>query len=213
MPHNAPSDEAELALVEALRRCDERSFAALVSLHHAAMVRLARAYVRTDSVAEEVAQDAWLALFQGVDRFEGRSALRTWLGRVVANLARTRATREARCVPLSSFEGVDGPTVDPSAFHPPGTFLEGHWATPPARWDESPDGPLHAEQTLRVVRDAIAALPDQQAAVMTLRDIDGWTADEVCSALGLSEGNQRVLLHRARARVRAAIAASLGRRD
>ena len=198
----------ELQLLEALRSGDERAFAALVDQQGAAMLRVARLYVRDRAVAEEVVQEAWVALLRGIDRFEGRSSLRTWLFRIVANLAKTRAVREARTVPFSALAGEEaedeGPSVPPDRFRGPGDRWAGHWATPPEEWGR-PEQELLSAETRDVIDRAVAALPDGQRRVITLRDVEGWSSEEVCNVLELSETNQRVLLHRARTKVRHAL--------
>jgi RNA polymerase sigma-70 factor (ECF subfamily) len=193
-------DEREL--LAALRESDERVFAAFVDRHGAAMLRVARLYVRDRSAAEEVVQEAWLGVLRGIERFEGRSSLRTWLLRIVANIARTRGVREARSMPFSALE--EGPSVSADRFHGPGDRWAGHWATPPGDWGR-PEQELLSAETRARVRAAIDELPDAQRRVISLRDVEGWSADEVCNVLGLSETNQRVLLHRARTKVRAAL--------
>jgi RNA polymerase sigma-70 factor, ECF subfamily len=206
MPTAGAPDER--ALIDRLRDGDERAFLALVERHHALMVRVARGYVRSDAVAEEVAQDAWVGFLSGIGRFEARSSLKTWLFRILVNRALTRATREARTVPFSSLagEGDYEPAVSPDRFldasHP---RWPGHWAARPQRWDELPEECLLGRETLREAREAIDALPPRQRQVILLRDVDGWTPEEVCAALDISGGNQRVLLHRARSRVRSAL--------
>jgi RNA polymerase sigma-70 factor (ECF subfamily) len=171
------------------------------------MVRLAAQFVSSQAVAEEVAQDAWLALVQGLERFEGRSTIRTWLLRVVANRARTRAKRDSRVRPFSSFgtEDDDGPTVDPERFLPADHRVAGHWASPVRPWGRAADEIAADAATRAAIEGAIARLPESQRAVITLRDLSGYESSEVCNILGLSEVNQRVLLHRARAAVRKAL--------
>jgi RNA polymerase sigma-70 factor, ECF subfamily len=206
MPTASVPDEG--ALIDRLRQGDERAFLALVDRHHALMVRVARGYVRSDAVAEEVAQDAWVGFLSGIGRFEARSSLKTWLFRILVNRALTRATREARTVPFSSLVGEDDdePAVTPDRFldasHP---RWPGHWAAAPQRWDELPEDCLLGRETLQEAREAIDALPPRQRQVIVLRDVDGWTPEEVCAALDISDGNQRILLHRARSKVRAAL--------
>jgi len=189
--------------LEALRRGDERAFTAFVDAHGAGMLRVARLYVRDRAVAEEVVQEAWLGVLRGIERFEGRSALRTWLYRIVANVARTRAVREARSVPLSSL-AVDDPAVPPERFHGAGDLWAGHWSSPPTDWGR-PEQELLSAETRGQIAAAIEGLPASQRRVIALRDVEGWSADEVCSVLELSEANQRVLLHRARSAVRRAL--------
>jgi RNA polymerase sigma-70 factor (ECF subfamily) len=201
----APSLD-ELQLLESLRRGDERAFAAFVEEHGATMLRLARLYVRERAVAEEVVQEAWLGVLRGIDRFEGRSALRTWLFRIVTNLARTRAVREARSVPFSALTGDEdeGPSVPSERFRGSEDRWAGHWASPPEQWGR-PEHELLSSETREVIARAIETLPATQREVITLRDVEGWTSAEVCNALELSETNQRVLLHRARTKVRHAL--------
>ena len=197
--------------LEALRAGDEAAFLALVRRHHAAMVRVAQIYVGNRAIAEEVAQEAWVGALKGLERFEGRSSLKTWLFRIVTNLAKTRAVREGRTIPFSALrspENVPEPALDPERFRPPDDpRWPGHWASKPQEW---PEEQLLAGETLRVVGVAIEALPPAQRAVITLRDVEGWSAEEVCNALELSETNQRVLLHRARSKVRHALEGHLG---
>jgi RNA polymerase sigma-70 factor, ECF subfamily len=184
----------ETRLVEALRNRDEQAFAQLIRMYQAALVRVAQMYVSSRSVAEDVVQESWVAVLNGIDRFEGRSSLKTWIFRIVANRAKTRGQREARSRPFSSLEAE--PAVDPDR------FVGGEWATPPASW---PEERLLGNESLRVIGDAIEGLPPSQRAVITLRDVQGWSAEEVRNALELSETNERVLLHRARSKVRAAL--------
>jgi RNA polymerase sigma-70 factor, ECF subfamily len=198
-------DDRELCA--ALRRRDEAAFAALVEQYHVPLKRLARVYVRTDAVAEEVVQETWLGVIRGIDRFEGRSSVKTWIYQILTNIAKSRGVREGRSVPLSSLElAGDDPAVDPSRFlDQQHERWPGHWAAPPVRWDELPEDSLTGRETLELVRSAIATLPPVQRQVIVLRDIEGWEADEVCELLDLSEANQRVLLHRARSKVRQAL--------
>jgi RNA polymerase sigma-70 factor (ECF subfamily) len=194
-------------LVEALRAGDEQAFAILVRRHHPAMVRVALMYVRTRAVAEEVVQDTWVGVLRGIDRFEGRSSLKTWIFHILVNTARSRATREARTIPFSSYVDPSSTagesSVDPSRFLPPDhPQWPGHWASPPTDWRDLPEAQLLSSETLSLVRQAVEQLPASQREVITLRDLGGWDSKEVCAALGISEGNQRVLLHRARSKVR-----------
>ena len=197
-----PSGDAEL--VERLRAGDEDAFMDLVEQLGPTMLRIARMHVRDRATAEEVVQETWLAVLEGISRFEGRSALRSWIFRILANRARTRAQREARTQPFSSLEEEgDGPTVDPSRFLPDDhPQWPGHWSAPPSPWA---DARLMAGETLALAQRAIDALPPRQKQVILLRDVEGCSPEEVCEALGLSDGNQRVLLHRARAAVRATL--------
>ncbi|HEY6911973.1 MAG TPA: RNA polymerase sigma factor [Myxococcales bacterium] len=198
----------ELSLVSALREGDESAFLEIVGRYHASMLRVAQVFVQTPALAEEVVQETWLAVLEGISRFEGRSALRSWIFRILANRARTRAQREARTQPFSSLEEEDdGPTVDPARFLPDDhPRWPGHWSAPPSPWA---DARLMATETLALAQRAIDALPAKQKQVILLRDVEGCSPEEVCEALGLSDGNQRVLLHRARAAVRAALESHL----
>jgi RNA polymerase sigma-70 factor, ECF subfamily len=202
-----PPLEDDAAIVAALRRRDPAAFAALIDRYHATMVRVAGLYARDRQVAEEVAQETWLAVLEGIDRFEGRSSLRTWLFRILTNRAKTRATREGRSLPFSAVVSAgadDQPTVDPDRFQDLGDPRgPGQWAAPPASWETIPEERLVAQETLDRIAAAIEALPATQREVIRLRDVEGWSAQEVVDALDITDGNQRVLLHRARARVRA----------
>ena len=204
--------DADADVVAALRAGDEAAFVALVRGMHALLHRTAMTYVPSRAVADEVVQETWLAVVEGLDRFEGRSSLRTWIFRIAANIARSRGGREGRCRPFSSLgAGADRPAVDPDRFLPVGhTAWPGRWAYPPAAW-ETPEDRLLARETRDVIRAAIDRLPASQRLVVTLRDVEGWDAAEACAALEISAANQRVLLHRARARVRDALEAHLGR--
>lgn len=194
----APQDAA---FVAALRAGDERAFARLIDTYGAGMRRFAISIVRNPAVADDVVQEAWLGVLRGLDRFEGRASLKTWIFRIVANTAKTRAEREARSAPFSSLPSAaadTGPTVDPTRFRNPD--FPGGWTKFPEPWDH-----LDAQETRHFIAEAIQELPPAQRSVISLRDIEGWSAEEVCNVLELSESNQRVLLHRARAKVRAAI--------
>jgi RNA polymerase sigma-70 factor, ECF subfamily len=203
----AAADDARI--VEALRAGDERTFVMLVQRHGPTMIRVASLYVRNRSVAEEVVQEAWLGVLKGIDRFEGRSSFKTWLFRILTNTAATRAAREGRSVPFSALAGdelgEEEALVDPDRFLPAGDRWENHWASSPLRFDSLPEGRLLSSETVGVARAAIEELPDVQRAVITMRDVAGFSSEEVCGELGLSEGNQRVLLHRARTKVRTAL--------
>lgn len=195
----------ESDLLARLRAGDERAFKALVETHHGTMIAVARTYVRTRAVAEEVAQEAWLGVVKGLDRFEGRSSLRTWILRILVNTAMGRGGREARSVPFSSLGDQEEPAVEADRFRPPGAAFAGHWNGYPGDWSSLPEQALLGRETLDVAKREIEELPDSQRAVITMRDIAGCTADEVCNVLDISAANQRVLLHRARSRVRAAL--------
>jgi RNA polymerase sigma-70 factor (ECF subfamily) len=195
----------ETQLVAALQARDEAAFLELVRAYHPSLLRVAQIYVPSRAVAEEVIQDTWLGVLRGIDGFEGRSSVKTWIFRILTNVARTRATREGRHIPFSA---LDQPGRVPQAAVEADRFLApddpqwpGGWVTPPASW--SPDDRLVAKETRELLAAAIERLPPNQRAVISLRDVEGWGSDEVCNVLGLSESNQRVLLHRARSRVRA----------
>jgi RNA polymerase sigma-70 factor (ECF subfamily) len=191
-------DDADL--LARLRAGDEAAFMELVDRYGPLMLRIALSHVPSRAVAEEVVQEAWLGVLQGLDRFEGRSSLKTWILRIVANRARTRGERERRSVPLSALESPDEPAVDPARFRPESDpRYPGGWATPPQSW---PEEQLLAGETLEMIREAIATLPPRQQEVILLRDVAGWDPEDVSSALELTDGNQRVLLHRARSKVR-----------
>jgi RNA polymerase sigma-70 factor (ECF subfamily) len=197
------------ALLAGLRRGDEDAFRALVDEYGPFLLRLALMHVPSRAIAEEVVQDTWLAVLNGIDRFEGRSSLRTWLASILLNTARTRGRRERRVLPFSFLtrrreEGHDEPAVDADRFQSVRDSHPGAWARPPAEWG-SPEERLSTEEARRVLLEAIAELPVRQREVIALRDISGWSAEETRNALGLSETNQRVLLHRARSKVRAAL--------
>jgi RNA polymerase sigma-70 factor (ECF subfamily) len=187
----------EMQLVQALRAGDERVFEQLVRMYQGTLLRVAQMYVSSRAVAEEVVQETWLAVLNGIDRFEGRSSLKTWIFRILANRAKTRGQREGRTIPFSAL-GED----DPEPAVEPDRFDRGHWASFPADW---PEARLLGGETLHVIDGAIESLPATQRAVITLRDVQGWSAEEVRNALDLSETNQRVLLHRARSKVRGAL--------
>jgi RNA polymerase sigma-70 factor (ECF subfamily) len=198
--------DADAELLARLRAGEEAAFMELVDRYGPLMLRIALSHVRSRAVAEEVVQEAWLGVLQGLDRFEGRSSLKTWIMRIVANRARTRGEREQRSVPMSSLAGddADEPSVDPDRFLPPDhPMYPGGWSVPPHAWARLPEEKLLATETLDHVRGAIAQLPPRQQEVIVLRDVEGWEPEEVCQALDLTEGNQRVLLHRARSKVRA----------
>jgi RNA polymerase sigma-70 factor (ECF subfamily) len=198
-----PTTGSEQDLIRRLRAGDEEAFAELVRRYHRLMLRVARGYVRSDAVAEEVVGEAWLAVVRGIDRFEGRSSVKTWLLRIVANRAMTRGAREARSVPFSSLEGEDGePVVSPERFHGDGEPLAGMWATPPEAW---PEERLLSGEVRELVAEAIEELPALQRTVVSLRDVEGWSSDEVREALDITPVHQRVLLHRGRSKVRAAL--------
>jgi RNA polymerase sigma-70 factor, ECF subfamily len=209
LPEDHIASARDLEVVALLRKRDEAAFMELVEKLGPSMLRVARMYVSSKAVAEECVQDAWLGVLQGIDRFEGRSSLRTWIFRILVNIAKTRGQREGRSVPFATLAGDDAgdqPAWDPTMFRAADDpDWPGHWSTLPFDWRGMPAERLTANETLRVIGEAIAALPPMQAEVIRLRDVLGWTSEEVRNALDLSETNQRVLLHRARAKVRRAL--------
>ena len=202
----------EQRLIESLKAGDERAFAHLLDEYSSALFRVAMTHVGTRAVAEEVVQDTWLGVINGIDRFEGRSSLKTWIFRILTNIASTRGPRERRMVPVSALapDGEDDSGVDAERFFPSDhNRYPNHWAVGPTAW-EAPEEGLLAGETRDVILRAIAGLPEAQRAVVTLRDVEGWPPEEVCDALELSNGNQRVLLHRARTQIRAALESYFG---
>jgi RNA polymerase sigma-70 factor, ECF subfamily len=205
----ATTEEAEL--LTRLRAGDEQAFEGLVARHYGTMMAVARTYVKDRAVAEEVVQDAWLGVIGGLDRFEGRSSLKTWILSILVNQARTRGTREARSLPFAALAQQPGaPAVEPERFRGADDEDPGHWRAFPANWGTAPDVAVQDRETIRVVMGAIAELPPAQQTVIRMRDVEGYSSEEVCSTLDLSEVNQRVLLHRARSRVRSALEEHLG---
>jgi len=198
-------EPGERRLIEALRAGDESAFMTLTGEHGPMMLRVALMYVSTRAVAEEVVQEAWIGVLKGIGRFEGRSSLKTWIFRILTNTAKTRAQREGRSVPFSALASgeADGEAVDPDRFLGDGERFAGHWGAAPRRW--GPEERLVSAEAQEVIDAAIATLPPAQAAVITMRDVEGLEAEEVCNALDLTETNQRVLLHRARSKVRQAL--------
>jgi RNA polymerase sigma-70 factor (ECF subfamily) len=196
---------AEAALLERLRAGDESAFNGLVAGLYGTMCAVARTYVKDRAVAEEVVQETWLGVINGLDRFEGRSSLKTWILSILINQAKTRGTREARTIPFASLAPEDDtPAVDPERFRGPHEQYTGGWRAFPANW-KAADQLVQDRETIRVVMRAIAELPLTQQTVIRMRDVEGYSAEEVCATLGVSEANQRVLLHRARSRVRSAL--------
>jgi RNA polymerase sigma-70 factor (ECF subfamily) len=203
----ATKEVEDVALFAALRDGDENAFAQLVGRYHGPLKRLARSFGAGEAVAEEIVQETWLGALRGFDRFEQRSSLKTWLFGILKNQARARAARERRSVPFSALADAGeegGPVVAPERFQGEDGFWPGHWAAPPRPW-EDPHRRLASLEAREHLRRAIAALPERQRAVVALRDVEGLAATEVCELLELSEGNQRVLLHRGRAAVRDAL--------
>ncbi len=211
-PRGSPVTRSEdLGLVERLLARDEDAFTGLVRRYHGRLLRLAQIFVSDRALAEEVVQETWLAVLNGLPDFEGRSALKTWIFRILVNRAKTRGVREGRWIPLSPLTDPgdeEGPAVDPARFAP-----SGRWAEAPEEWvAETPEEILLREETRAALERAIAALPPSQRAVVTLRDVEDRSAEEVCNILELSETNQRVLLHRGRSRLRRALEQHLGRK-
>ena len=199
----------DLHLVALLRSGNEAAFVMLIERYHAAMLRLAIIYVTAQAVAEEVVQETWMGVLEGLNRFEGRSSLKTWMFRILINRAKTRAQREGRTIPFSSLPEVDAdlsePGVDPDRFLPSDHQRPGHWVSFPSNWNDLPEERLLSQEMRAHLEQAIAALPPGQREIIVLRDIEGWTSQETCHFLGISEVNQRVLLHRARSKVRGAL--------
>jgi RNA polymerase sigma-70 factor, ECF subfamily len=195
-------------VVAALRAGDERTFKELFERNYTTMKRVARAYADSDSVAEEIVQETWLAVVTGIDRFEGRSALGTWIFSILVNQAKSRSSRERRTMPFSALPGGadDEPSMDPDRFQTDDEAWPGHWATPPRPW-QKPERRLLSLEARDRLRDALAQLPDRQRMIVGLRDVEGLSPDEVCDLLGLSKENQRVLLHRGRSRLRSVLEA------
>jgi RNA polymerase sigma-70 factor (ECF subfamily) len=195
-------DRADGVVLERLLAGDEAAFSALVASHHGSLLRLALTFVSNHAAAEEVVQDTWLGVLKGLKSFEGRASLKTWIFRILVNRARTRGVRDGRTVNFSALEDADG-EADALTDR---FSAQGRWVQPPALWQEqNPEDLLLRGETVDCLQNAIASLPANQRAVVTLRDVDDIDAAEVCNVLGISETNQRVLLHRGRTRVRAAL--------
>jgi RNA polymerase sigma-70 factor (ECF subfamily) len=192
------SDDA--LLVQRLRDGDEAAFCDLVGKMHRGLVRLALAFVESSSAAEEVVQETWLAVVAQIDGFEGRSSLRTWIGTILSNRAKTRGARDKRSVPFSLLTKDDVDPVEPERF-----TARGFWSPPPARWDDAPESLVLRKEARETIERELRSLPDAQRTVVVLRDLEGWSSEEVCNVLEISETNQRVLLHRGRQRLRAAL--------
>ena len=199
----------ESALLDALRRGDEDAFARLVGQHHASLRRVARLYVTNAAIADEVVQDTWLGVIRGIWAFEGRSSLKTWIFRILVNRARTRAVRESRSAPFTdtlSTESAAEPSVIPEhSLSGDDSSALGHWVRPALDPGSSPERSLLTKELRERLRTVIDALPSNLRTVLWLRDVEGWSSEDVCNALAIQETNQRVLLHRARSRVRAAL--------
>jgi RNA polymerase sigma-70 factor (ECF subfamily) len=197
----------DTTLLAALRARDEDAFAWLVARYHGPLLRLAQQYVPSRAVAEDVVQDTFVAVIKGIDAFEGRSSLKTWIYRILLNIARTRGAREQRTVPFASVAASDpDDPIEADWFLTLAEDPGRHWRTSPQRWDGLPEERALAAETRAALEAAIDALPPSQREVVVLRDVLGYSSAEVCNALGITETNQRVLLHRARTRLRAALA-------
>ncbi len=189
-------------LIARLRGGDEEAFELLLDSWSGGMHRLAASYVTSTASADDVVQDTWLAVIQNIDRFEGRSSLKHWVYRILANTAKSRAARDSRTVPSGSMDPDDELSVDPARFRGADQLYPGHWLDLPAPWP-SPEGEALSAEVRRVVTTAVDRLPARQRAVITMRDVEGHTAGETCALLDITQANQRVLLHRARSAVRA----------
>ena len=205
---NVDDQASEERLLSALRAGDEAAFTELVRTQTPSLIMLARLNLSDLAAAEEVVQETWIGFLESLERFEGRASVRTWLYRILLNKARTRQSKDARTVPFSSVEeeGIPyEPSVDPGRLRGSDDQWPGHWVSAPPSWSDIPENRFLASETFSVVDEALRGLPPAQREVVTLRDIDGWSSTEVCNVLGLSETNQRVLLHRGRSRVREAL--------
>jgi RNA polymerase sigma-70 factor, ECF subfamily len=198
--------DAEDGLLQRLRDGNEEAFGILVDRYHGPMIRFARGFVRDHAVAEEVVQDAWLGVIRGLADFARRSSLKSWIFAIVANKAKTRAGKEARSIPFSALAAREVSSselaVDPSRFLGADAEWPGHWARPPESWGDRPEERLLSRETMEQFARILESLPAVQRVVITLRDVEGHDTKSVCNILGLTETNMRVLLHRARSRVR-----------
>ena len=195
----------EALLIKSLREGEEGAFAWLVQKYHNSLVRLASSYVQDTGLAEEVAQETWIAILKGIGRFEGRARLKTWMFTILTNRAKTRSQREGRSFSFTELDHLfeDEPTVPPERFHPPNSQRSpGHWIVHPTAWEDAPEKLILSKEFLGIALTAVSELPPGQRAVITLCDVEGFSSEEACNILGISETNQRVLLHRARAKVR-----------
>jgi RNA polymerase sigma-70 factor (ECF subfamily) len=203
--HGDPQRTRDLALVARIRQGDEAAFVELVKRHHTGFTRLALTWVQDRSVAEEVVQETWLFAIERLGEFEGRSSLKTWLCGILINKARNRRRQERHTVPGSSLDlelGAHRPAVAPDRFSPPGHRWDGHWQVPPSPWPETPERSVLTAEMRQLLETSIATLPENQRAVFVLHDVEGLSGQEVCNALGITDTHQRVLLHRARSRLR-----------
>jgi RNA polymerase sigma-70 factor (ECF subfamily) len=193
-------------LLARLRAGDSAAFAEIVRAWSPAMLRLARTFVASDATAQDVVQETWLAVVHGLSNFEGRASVRTWVFRILVNRGKTRGVREARTIPFASLgpEDLEGDSVEPSRFRGAGDQWPGHWSpgAAPTAWEPSPEDHAIAGEIRVRLAAALAELPERQRVVVSLRDVHGMDGDEVCDLLGLSQANQRVLLHRGRAKLR-----------
>lgn len=199
----------ELELLAALRRGDETAFSRVVTIHQGPLLRVARMYVGSQAVAEDVVQETWLGVLKGLDNFQGRCSLKTWIFQILINRARTRGEREGRMIPFSAMfdpkSDPGEPAIDPGQFNEGDPQWPGGWVTQPRNWGANPEQSLLSQELKACTQAAIESLPPSQREVITLRDVQGWTSEEVCNVLAVSETNQRVLLQRARSRVRQAL--------
>ena len=207
MAINREADERRL--IASLRDGDESAFTALVGRYNSAMIRVARGFVRDEATAEDVVQEAWLGVLNGLATFEGRGSLKSWIFAIVANRAKTRATREGRSTPFSSLVSLEtsgsDPAVDPDRFLDATAKWPGHWSQPPVAWGDDPEACLLRSETMAQLKRILDELPPAQRTVISLRDIAGQEAASICNALGITETNMRVLLHRARSKVRGSL--------
>jgi RNA polymerase sigma-70 factor (ECF subfamily) len=201
-------DLDDAALVSRLRDGDEAAFRHLVQRMNRGLLRVAQAFVESPAAAEEVVQETWLAVVAQIDGFEGRSSLRTWIGSILCNRAKTRGVRDKRSVPFSSLTKEDVDPVEPERF-----TARGFWSPPPSRWDDAPENLVLRKESREAIERELATLPEAQRTVVVLRDLEGWSSEEVCNVLAIAETNQRVLLHRGRQRLRAALERTYSRTD
>ena len=203
------AERKETQLLEALRQGDEAAFSSLIDRYHTRLLRVARSYVSSEAIAEEVVQETWLGVLEGIHQFEGRSSLKTWIFRILTNRAKTRGQREHRYVSFTDAapqgEDEDDRAMEPERFHTSGPRT-GHWAVPPTTWDEqTPERLLSSKEGMTLLQQAIQALPANQRQIMIFRDIEGIDSEEICQSMNISATNQRVLLHRARTKVRSVL--------